>query len=265
MIFAFWDAEEDGLVGSAHYIDNPLVPLAQTVAYVNFDIQGANLLPSVRNLSFALGAETGGSVLEQVTSDAIAAQSIDTRLFSLVFGQGRSDHANFVEAGVPSVFFSDSTGGCYHTTGDDVSVVDFGKLAEQSRIGFRVALTLAEELPVPTFVPPPGLVQSATYEDALVLDDVLTRGEDDLDLFSPAGQTELLDIQDTVAGIVDAGPEAFTNALPLLGAAVSAVDLLTTVECDGYLPEPSSNALATASLLTLASLARRGRARAARS
>ena len=32
-----------------------------TVAYVNFDIQGANLLPSLRNTTFAVGAETGGS------------------------------------------------------------------------------------------------------------------------------------------------------------------------------------------------------------
>ncbi|HYD50533.1 MAG TPA: M20/M25/M40 family metallo-hydrolase, partial [Terriglobales bacterium] len=47
VVIAFWDAEEDGLLGSEHYIGNPLVPLAQTVAYVNFDIQGANLLPSL--------------------------------------------------------------------------------------------------------------------------------------------------------------------------------------------------------------------------
>ena len=40
---------------------NPLVPLAKTVAYVNFDIQGANLLPSLRNTTFAIASESGGS------------------------------------------------------------------------------------------------------------------------------------------------------------------------------------------------------------
>ena len=41
-----------------HYVQNPLVPLAQTVGYVNFDIQGANVLPSLRDTTFAVGAET---------------------------------------------------------------------------------------------------------------------------------------------------------------------------------------------------------------
>src|SRR5262245_39146794 len=39
VVFALWDAEEDGLVGSAWYVNHPLVPLAQTRAYVNLDIQ----------------------------------------------------------------------------------------------------------------------------------------------------------------------------------------------------------------------------------
>ncbi len=94
VVLAFWDREEDGLLGSAHYIANPLVPLASTVAYVNFDIQGANLLPSLREISFAVGAETGGQALVDATRDAIVEQNLDTGLFSLVFGQGRSDHAN---------------------------------------------------------------------------------------------------------------------------------------------------------------------------
>ena len=46
VILAFWDREEDGLLGSQFYTQNPLVPLADTVGYVNFDIQGANLLPT---------------------------------------------------------------------------------------------------------------------------------------------------------------------------------------------------------------------------
>src|SRR5207253_4202264 len=64
VVLALWDAEEDGLVGSIYYVNHPAVPLASTVAYVNFDIQGANLLPSLRGTSFAVSAETGGSVLQ---------------------------------------------------------------------------------------------------------------------------------------------------------------------------------------------------------
>ena len=63
-----WDREEDGLLGSAYYVNHPIVPLAKTVGYVNFDIQGANLLPSLRNVSFAVGAETGGPKFQSIFS-----------------------------------------------------------------------------------------------------------------------------------------------------------------------------------------------------
>ncbi len=99
IVFAFWDREEDGLRGSMFYAQNPLVPLAQTVAYVNLDIQGANLRPSLRNLSFAVGAETGGARLQQIVQSAIDPGTLDTRELSSVFGQGRSDYVNFIGAG----------------------------------------------------------------------------------------------------------------------------------------------------------------------
>ena len=69
VVIALWDGEEDGLLGSAYYTQHPLVPLAQTIAYVNFDIQGANLLPSLRSSSFAVGAETGGARLRERGDD----------------------------------------------------------------------------------------------------------------------------------------------------------------------------------------------------
>ena len=64
-----WDAEEDGLLGSAYYASDPLVPLEQTVAYINFDIQGSDLLPSIANSTIAVGAETGGQTLVEAVTD----------------------------------------------------------------------------------------------------------------------------------------------------------------------------------------------------
>ena len=64
------DAEEDGLLGSAYYATDPIVPLEQTVAYINFDIQGADLLrpsPTARSRS----VETGGpAFVDAVTAAA---------------------------------------------------------------------------------------------------------------------------------------------------------------------------------------------------
>jgi Zn-dependent M28 family amino/carboxypeptidase len=149
VVLALWDREEDGLLGSRHYVKNPLVPLAKTVAYVNFDIQGANLLPSLRNTTFAIAAESGGGRLQRIVKSAIGRQPHDTPMLSSIFGQNRSDYASFLGANVPSVFFTDATGPCYHTSDDEIEIVDFRKLNKQ--IG--TALTITRSL-VNTSAPP---------------------------------------------------------------------------------------------------------------
>ena len=80
-----------------------------------------------------------------------ALETLGTRPLSLVFGQGRSDYVAFEQVGVPTVFFSDSTGGCYHTTSDDVDIVDFGKHEKQARIGYYVTSGLIDGDERPTF------------------------------------------------------------------------------------------------------------------
>src|SRR5581483_6713340 len=210
IVLALWDVEEDGLLGSLYYVTNPVVPIAATVAYVNFDIQGGVLLPSLRSTSFAVGSETGGAALQDLVTSAVSADTLGVRELSYIFGQLRSDYKNFVEQGVPTVFFSDATGACYHTTGDDVRVVDFEKLRAQARIAFRVAVTPAENDPPPTYKnPSPGL---AKYADAIVLRDVFTRAMPDLSLFPPDDQATLQDIANQLVTIVNDGPSNFDGS-----------------------------------------------------
>ena len=139
VILALWDREEDGLLGARAWIADPLVPLSQTVAYVNYDIQGANILPSLRTTTFAIGAETGGERLTAAVGRATRPGPLDTHQLSWIFGQGRSDYLPFIQAGVPTVFFSDSTGPCYHTAQDEADIVDYRKLHQQVRDGVRLA------------------------------------------------------------------------------------------------------------------------------
>jgi len=231
VVLALWDAEEDGLLGSLYYVNHPLVPLAKTVAYVNFDILGSNLLPSLRTTSFAVGSETGGSILEDVVDAAVGADALDTRRLSFIFGQLRSDYANFVSHRVPTVFFSDATGACYHTTGDDFALVNFPKLRAQSRIAFRLVVALAETTTSPTFTPPdPAL---ATYADAVVLNEVVHRGGADLALFPPSDQALLQGTDAGLAAIVADGPAQFDagDVSTLLGDAVQTLAALARLGC----------------------------------
>ena len=70
VVLALWDREEDGLLGSRYYVQHPVRPLAQTVVYVNYDIQGANVLPSLDTDTFAIGSETGGPQLQSIVARA---------------------------------------------------------------------------------------------------------------------------------------------------------------------------------------------------
>ena len=235
IILAFWDREEDGLLGSRHFIDNPLVPLEDIVTYVNFDILGANLRPSLRNISFAIGAETGGTRLADMTQAAAGGAPLDMRSFSVIFGQGRSDHAPFVAAGVPAVFFSDSTGPCYHTNADDIDIVDFDKLAQQVAIARLLVRDLASTDSPPEFAPGQPL---ATYQDAVTLY-ALGSGFVGSDEFPPEVQEEIETQVANLEAIIDAGPNAFDNAaiLTTLQAALSLVDVATSGPCDGFLAD----------------------------
>jgi hypothetical protein len=230
--------KEDGLLGSRFYAQNPIVPLAKTVAYVNFDIQGANLRPSLRNTTFAIASETGGSRLQAAVRSAIDQQTLDAVMFSSIFGQGRSDYVSLIGVGVPSVFFSDATGPCYHTAQDEIGIVDFAKLDQQIAIALRVTRELSNTNTPPQFTPGTPL---ATYDDALGLTRVGNRVWNDRDLFSAADRAAIADGRADVKAIVDRGRAAFGSGDvgTLLSAAASAVTILTHGVCDGYLA-PSS-------------------------
>jgi hypothetical protein len=166
--------------------------------------------------------------------DVIATTPLDLRPLSFLFGQGRSDYVNLFGGGVPTVFFSDSTGGCYHTNQDESAVVDFTKLYEQSRNGWQISLALANATTLPVHTTGTPL---ATYDDAVVIDEILTAGLADLALFTPADQASVTAIQMEVAGLVADGEANFdsTDVTTLLLDVLDLVNILTNIDCDGFL------------------------------
>lgn len=259
VVLALWDGEEHGLLGSKFFTnEDPLVPLGDIATYVNFDIQGSNLAPSLRDASIAIGAESGGEMLTEMTRDAIAATDLGTQLLSVTFGQGRSDYQPFWAKNVPVVFFSDATNACYHTVDDEIDLVDFAKLSRQGEIGFRLVLSLADAQERPTFVP---LLAFDTYEDLLALSGLLTRTLADLPLLIDDGwRDELIGLEALARQRVEAGPDAFGPTDALLIAQDTLVIATDGFPCDAQLlPEPS----AIGSAVALAVLIVRARRRVA--
>ena len=236
VIIAFWDREEDGLLGSLAYTQTPLVPLADTVGYVNFDIQGSNLLPSLRNTTFAVGSESGGTRFQDIVQAAAGPQSLDTHLFSAIFGQGRSDYANFLNVDVPSVFYTDSTGPCYHTNQDEPGIVDYGKLDQQ------IATALATTRELGNTTNPPAWTENdpVVYQDVVTFAGVVDLAVTNIDRFSAQDQQTITNIQTRVDTIRDDGPDEFesNDVSTLIGDAVTAVNLLTRGSCESFVAAP---------------------------
>ena len=232
VILAFWDAEEEGRGGSKYYAANPLVPLADTVAYVNIDMQGADLLPSLRNTTFAVASETGGPQLQGLVTDAAHRSPLDVAILSNVFGAGYSDQSSFIPKSIPSVFFTDSAAGCYHTAQDDVGVVDWGKLERQRKMLLDVVGHLANDDAKPTFV---GGTPLATFDDVRQFKRIVDTSWVDRKLHSAADQDVVASIRTRVNGVYAAGPAAFDSAATntFLLAALDSNQVLERDPCNG--------------------------------
>lgn len=231
VVFALWDGEEQGLLGSTYFVKHPLVSLDRTVAYVNLDIQGANLTPSLAPTTFAVGAETGGTDLVGAVRQA-SRGPLTTVQLSAIFGGLRSDYAPFLEAKVPSVFFTDSTGRCYHTAQDEFSVVDLKKLDHQTDTAERLVRSLADAPGRPLWQRTPV----ATYDDAVAFLGVIDRSRGDRRLFSAADLATIDRVGTDLRRIQKKGRAAFTrdDQGRLLTGAEAAVEVLTHGRCTGF-------------------------------
>ena len=101
VLFLAVTLEESGLLGSAHYVANPVFPMARTAAVVNLDAHQ----PIGRTRDMVV-VGMGNSQLEDILRDVAAGQN------RAIHGEAatekgfffRSDHFNFVKAGVPSLY-----------------------------------------------------------------------------------------------------------------------------------------------------------------
>ena len=100
-VFAFVTAEEQGLLGSKYYAENPPYPLERTIANVNMD--GANQFGLVSDME-VIGY--GNTTIDDVAAQVAAADGL-TLLpdANPQFGSFyRSDHFEFAKVGVPAFY-----------------------------------------------------------------------------------------------------------------------------------------------------------------
>jgi hypothetical protein len=135
LVFALFGGEELGLLGSGHYVRQPAVALAQSVAMLNFDMVGR--LRDDRLI--VRGADSGGGLVEVLEAAARGGVTLDVRGSPY----GPSDHTRFDEAGVPAVLFTTGGHHDYHRPTDTADRIDAPGMARVAAVALRTLERLA--------------------------------------------------------------------------------------------------------------------------
>ncbi|MFI6088727.1 M28 family metallopeptidase [Streptomyces sp. NPDC051218] len=158
--FAWWGAEELGLIGSKYYVNNlPTTERSKVSGYLNFDMIGS---PNPGYFVY-----DDDPTIEKTFKDYYAALNVPTEIETE--GDGRSDHASFKNVGIPvgglftgasrtkSSAQAQKWGGtagqafdrCYHSSCDTTSNINDTALDRNSDAIAHAVWTLGTETPVP--------------------------------------------------------------------------------------------------------------------
>ena len=149
MLFVWHTAEEKGLWGSEYFTQHPTVPIDSIVAQLNADMIGRND-PDSLYLVGPSAAPNGQSRQLGVVVDSVNAKlkrpfHINREWDSPGHPEQiyfRSDHYSYAQRGIPIVFFTSGLHADYHKVSDEVSRIDFGKLARVAEFIMEVGVAV---------------------------------------------------------------------------------------------------------------------------
>ena len=128
ILFIAFSGEEQGLWGSAHYVESPMLPLDETVAMLNLDMVGRVQGDALTVFGTAT-AEEWPDLLEQ--ANGRLAKPLQLQLVG--DGFGASDHSSFYARGIPVLHFFSNTHPEYHrsrTTGKLVNADGMARVTQ---------------------------------------------------------------------------------------------------------------------------------------
>ncbi len=146
--FAFFGAEELGVLGSRHFLEDRSAGLSTIVAMLNADMVGR-----MRGDRLVLeGAETSSAWMPILLR---AAEGLDLRIDTTADGFGASDHTSFYAAGIPVANLFTGVHDEYHRPEDDADLIDAEGMRRVATFALRFVGEVAALRRSPDFQRPP--------------------------------------------------------------------------------------------------------------
>ena len=137
LIFIAFSGEEQGLLGSKYFTENPGIELSKVNAMINLDMVG--------RLSDSKVLQISGIGTAEGFKDLITAVN-DTNLIAPAFseeGTGRSDHTSFYGKNIPVLFYFTGAHSDYHKPGDTWDLINYEGMISVSSLIYKVTAELA--------------------------------------------------------------------------------------------------------------------------
>ncbi len=151
ILFLHVTGEEYGLHGSRYYSENPLFPLANTIADLNIDMIGRRDAEHKDNGNYVyvIGSDRLSTDLHNINEEANKKYTHleldykyndrkDPNQFYF-----RSDHYNFAKKGIPIIFYFNGVHADYHMPTDTPEKIEYDLLAKRAQLAFVTAWELA--------------------------------------------------------------------------------------------------------------------------
>ena len=145
VIFAFWDGEEKGLLGSKYFVQTcPF--LSQIKGYLNFDMIGRNNKPQqpkqVVYFYTAAHSVFGDWLKEDIRKYGLQLEP-DYRAWENPIGG--SDNGSFAKVGIPIIWYHTDGHPDYHQPSDHADRLNWDKIVEITKVSFLNMWKMANE------------------------------------------------------------------------------------------------------------------------
>lgn len=158
IVFMTFSGEERGLLGSRHYVENPLYPLDSTVMMINFDMVG-RLNDKSELTMIGTGSTPGAEEMVKGLGEW-AGLKIKT-VKGMTDGFGGSDHQPFHGKEIPILFAFTGLHSDYHRPSDDADKINYAGMARIANYMEAILIETIQRPDRPVFTKAPASPQPA--------------------------------------------------------------------------------------------------------